>query len=355
MEFTYADNQISFLHNGESYSCSCLFCDESLKESDYGMEFLTSPYYRAEEDYFTVRAGTVNDNFPIGVIIPLQLLDEEDEEVIKEINSFYFRHASLAVRMVVEYLIKINALTSTELEFCLSDCFEASDIIVFLYKKQEVGSDISYIIPSLYDNGFYKLDKPLAKSERKYYESGYMMSEASDKRQRGIRNVMVKLLKHFGKQRYFYNLLYTELLPFVEDPFYRFISLYQAIELLSVYAYEEDVDRHIQRFKEKQISKNELREELIKAVKESKQIQLIYQGVKWKEDRDLLAKIGLLFDSASIDRPDSDDLCNYIYTLRNKIVHEMRSLYPHRDKLKDIVEYMDKNIFCLLAENGVKQ
>ena len=354
MEFTYADNQISFLHNGESYSCSCLFCDESLKESDYGMEFLTSPYYQAAEDYFTVYMGNGNDKYSIGVLIPLQLL-EEDEDVVNDLMMFYVRHSNLAVRMAIEYLINNGDLSKLPKEFHLSDGFKSPNISIFLFNKENAGDDISCIIPSLYDNGFYLLKDPLQESGLKYYTSDYMKDVASEKRLRRSRKITVKPLNHFGKQSYFYNFLYTELLPFVEDPFYRFISLYQAIELLSMYIYDEELERHVLRYREKLISKNELREKLIDAVKESKQIQLMYQGVRWKDDDDLLSKIDGLFDRASIDKPNSGDLCSYIYTLRNKIVHEMHSLYPHRDDVKDIVDYLDKNIFCLLAENGVKQ
>ena len=45
---------IRFSHEGTEYTCSSIYHDDSLAESDYGMIFLTSPYYTAEKDLFSL-------------------------------------------------------------------------------------------------------------------------------------------------------------------------------------------------------------------------------------------------------------------------------------------------------------
>jgi hypothetical protein len=351
MSYNYEDNCLKFQHGGFDYACFSLFSDQSLKESDYGLMFLTSPYYQAEEDYSTVYMRN-GDKYPIGALIPLHLLEEDDSDYVSELVPYYKRYASLAIRKAISYLATKNILCPDDSEFHLSDYFKHPNVCLFIHSISETGSDVSCIVPSLYDNGYYLLKDPLKEKNLKLYSSSYMISSRPARRSR---NVLVKPIKFFEHNKNYFIYLYTELLPYIESPFYRFFSLYQAIELLSDYTYKSDVDKYIQSFKQGKISKNDLREKLVEAVNEKKQIQHVYNNVIWKDDRCLFSVIDSLLDNANIEKPKTNELSVYIYTLRNKIVHEMHSLFRYEKELKDIVDYFEKNIFNLLAENMIKQ
>ena len=351
--YTNDDGIIKFSHDGVDYTCASIYHDDCLVENEYGMVFLTSPYYTAEKDILSVYVGNSKDKYGIGVILPLALLDDDDTEVSNDINDYYKKHVNLATRKALTYLVKMNKLKPTRNDFQLTDYYRYPTISLFVYKKQDVGDSWEMLAPSLYDNGFYVLNQPFLDDNRERYVSGYMTSLVSEKKSRRSSKIVIKLIKDYISHKYFYDYLYQEMLPFNESPFYRFVTLYQAIELLSDYAYYQDYQKATNLFNEGKINKNDLREKLIEATSERHQINVIYTNVIGSEQMILWQKVDALFDKANIEKPNMNSFGSYIYTLRNKIVHEMRRLFAFKTDLGEIVEYFDKNIFNLLAENTV--
>lgn len=239
MIYVYNDNYLKFQHDGIDYAYFTLFGDESLKESDYGLMFFTSPYYRAEEDYFTVYLKSGSDKLQIGSLFPLQFLEEDDIDYVDEIIPHYKRFASLAIRKAINYLAAKKALRTDYADFRLTDFFKYPDVCLFVYSLHEAGSDISCIIPSFYDNGYYLLKDPLNEKSIELYSSSYMKSYVLNRTPRRSRNLFVKPIRNFELHKSFYTYLFTELLPYFKSPFYRFFSLYQAVELLSDHTYKK--------------------------------------------------------------------------------------------------------------------
>lgn len=353
--YTNDRDSIKFSCDGVDYTCASIYHDESLAENDYGMVFLTSPYYSAEKDVFSVYVGNSNDKYSIGVILPMAFLDDDDTEVLNEMSNYYKKHANLATRKALSYLVKMNKLKSENADFRLFDYYKFPTISLFVYKKQEVGESWETLIPSLYDNGFYYLKQPFLNDNRERYVSKYMESLVYEKKERRSTTIILKLIKDYLNNKDFYDYLYQELLPFNESPFYRFVTLYQVVELLSDYAYFQDYQTATKLFIENKINKNGLRERLIDAANEKHQINVIYNNVNGPEQKVLLEKLDALFDKARIESQETNSFGTHIYTLRNKIVHEMRRLFEYKTDLEEIVEYFDKNIFNLLVENTVKQ
>ena len=93
--YTNDADSIRFSYEGVDYACATTYHDDSLVENEYGMIFLTSPYYTAEKDIFSVYYGTNKDKFSIGVILPLALLDDDDTDVSNDISDYYKKHVNL--------------------------------------------------------------------------------------------------------------------------------------------------------------------------------------------------------------------------------------------------------------------
>lgn len=353
--YTNDADSIRFSYEGVDYACATTYHDDSLVENEYGMIFLTSPYYTAEKDIFSVYYGTNKDKFSIGVILPLALLDDDDTDVSNDISDYYKKHVNLATRKAISYLVKMNKLEPATSDFQLANYYRYPIISLFVYRKQDVGEEWSMLIPSLYDNGFYYLSQPFVDDHRERYVSGYMTAIVSEKRSRKSSKIILKTIKDYVAHKGFYDYLYKEMLPFNESPFYRFVTLYQAVELLSDYAYYQDYQKATELFNQGKINKNDLREKLIEATSEKHQINVIYTNVIGIDQSVLWQKIEALFDKAGIEKPNTNSFGSYVYTLRNKIVHEMRRLFAYKSDLEEIVEYFDRNIFNLLVENTVKQ
>ena len=319
------------------------------------MAFLTSPYFQSEYDMFTVYMGTGSCKYQIGVILPLLLLDEDDEENIVDIKPHYRRHANLAIRKLIKYIIKNKLLPPEETTSRLTSSFKYPDTSLLLYKSADTGNDIGYLLPSLYDNGFYLLTTPCCENQRNLYESAYMQSIVEEKKCIKNRNIYLHIIKDYLQHKHFYHTLFTEILPFSINPFYRFVCLYQAIEILSGYAYYEKYDLALKSFEKGEISKNDLREKLVQICNEKNLINIIYIGVNWRDSKLLNDKIASLLAKASIDKEGNGNLCHNIYLLRNKIVHEMWWFTKYTTELREIVEYLEKDIFNLLVESKVKR
>ena len=291
----------------------------------------------------------------MGSIFPLTLLEDNDADILDGISSYLQKQVNLATRKALSFIVKSKMLNPTFTVFSLSDIYQFPAISVFVYKISEVGQSWGCLIPSLYDNGFYYLSNPFVDDHRERYVSSYMQSIVSEKKRRQAKNINLKIIKDYVSHQSFYDYLYQEMLPFNESPFYRFVTLYQAVELLSDYAYYQDYLKATSLFNNGQINRNDLREKLNEAANERHQVNVIYTNVIEQGQMVFWQKLEELFDKAGIEKPSSYSFGSYLYTLRNKIVHEMRRLFAFKSDLAEVVEYFDKNIFNLLAENMVKQ
>ena len=212
------------------------------------------------------------------------------------------------------------------------------------------------MLPSIYDNGYYFVNDPFVDVPSSLYKSDYMSLLVEERKQRKNRKLYIDVIPEYLKNKSFYHYLYTELLPNITNPFYRFIVLYQIIEYLSNCSYHMEYDCAIEKYSKGEISKNALRERLIKAANGEKQINKIYEGVTWKDDTILQSKIRDIVVKCSLDKNEKlDSLESSLYALRNKIVHEMTLLIHYRTDMTVITEYLDKNIFNLLVKCKVKR
>ena len=349
------EDTIKFSFEGIEYRCSSIFHDDNLQENDYGLIFLTSPYYTAEKDMFSVYVGSNKDKYSVGSIMPIALLDDDDKEILSDIGDYFMKQANLAIRKILSYIVKNHKVVSELSDFHVTQYCKFPTTSVFVYKKSDVGQCWGSLIPSLYDHGYYYLADPFVNDNRERYISGYMQSIVAEKKKLRSSKIILRLIKDYVAHKDFYDYLYQEVLPFNESPFYRFVTLYQAVELLSDNAYYQDYLKATELFNQGKINRNDLRERLIEATNERRQINIIYSNVIEQGQMIFWQKLDALFDKASIEKPSVYSFGSYLYTLRNKIVHEMRRLFAYKNDLAEIVEYFDRNIFNLLVENVVKQ
>lgn len=354
MEFTHNGNKIEFSVNGEPFYIKSLYADSGADIKEYGLEFLSSPYFEAELDYQEVFISGISST--LGWIVPLALLEEMDQTVIDSLPSYAKMFADIAIKkLLVNYLVN-KGLDELDSDECILSKMYSSDIALFIYRKSIVPSNsISTFIPSLYDAGYYSNDNPYDKSEG-WYKSKLMNDIANDVRTENRHKVTLKELKslHYGME-YIRN-LYKTILPVSQDVFQRFIVLYQVMEILMEEEFEIDVFKVNVEYAKGAITKNTLRQKLIESTSEDTKITRALDGVH--EDSYMIefkSEVSDLLDKIKKDYSDCTVYAHYLYKIRNTVVHSLREIVKYNYSLQRIIELLEKNIFNILCTHTIKE
>jgi hypothetical protein len=338
---------ITFQYQGEEFHCSSLLPHSDLKESDYLLEFLDSAYYQLEDDIHSVYI----EGKCVGVIIPLSFLSERDSDVIKSVKSFFQRYADLGIRKI----LSLNLLDKIEkYDFSIEELFpERNNLSVFVFDKSLLKkTDLMRYLPSLYDAGYCYVKDPLRLNQ--LYLSELRKQEVEEKRR--LKQVKIHLFDNmdYRHNATFYDELFVNILPYNTQLLYRYIMLYQTIEIFSSYAsYNIFVDSS-EKYSNHQISQNDLREELHKSTTEKELINKIFVNMCSSGDYyDMfILSVSDLLNDIGYDCSKLKNYGQYMYAMRNRIVHETRSLINHMDKMRKVVDLYEKTTILLLKDSG---
>lgn len=348
MEISRDKNQFVVKAYDEVYRCENIYEESELNPNEYEIVFLQSPYFKNELDYFSVKTKTA----PIGFIYPLNLLAETDVDVILDCNERHFHNlADLAIRhLLVHYFSdeeKVKRLESTELH--LEDLF-SSDLSIFIYRKSQI-SNIDFFRQSLYMNGYIIL------SSEHPVENLYISTILKNKCA-NISNHRLTLKPDLVFTTFFpafINHLYTQILPCIENPFFRYLSLYQIFELLMERTAEERFKDYSLSYIENQHSYRETKEKLSDLIKESSNIQYMHDNIRignyieFSDFSTQAIKIFNLIDSTY----DKNNYVHLMYKTRNTIVHNLHRLLPHQEEIKTLAELFEFTVYhfmCLRAD-----
>ncbi len=351
MEYKYFNNSISFEIDGNIYNCCSHFPQSDLNENDYDLLFLSSPYFTAESDYYEVNLHRGKRKSRLGWVIPINLLCNTDNDYLSKLDIFLLKYADVAYRKLLTFCIENRYLS--DLDFEITNILPDS-IIIFIYNKSNLSkSEISYVIPSLYDKGFYSFDDPLSINVENMYCSQLMSRKIREEKSNGsFCKINIRLMHEKYHHILFFKNLYSYILPNNSNPFFRYISLYQVIEILMSFAFDDIYFTAISDYNLGQYTKNELREKLQESSKEKELINRIYININQTSPyyNDFIDSVKSLFTSIDKDSSRLNNYQDYMYTLRNLIIHEMRNLLEHSEQMVEIVDCYEKLIFILLDE-----
>lgn len=354
MEFSHNGNNIEFSTNGDSFYIKSLYADSCANLKEYGLVFLSSPYYDAELDYHEVFIS--GNSSTAGWIIPLALLEESDQSVIDSLPQYAKMFSDIAIKKLITCYLKDKGIEEQDSDECILSKMYSSDIVLLIYRKSIIPSaSISAFIPSLYDAGYYINDNPYEKSES-WYKSDIMIDITKDIRTEDKHKVTLKTLKtlHFGMD-YIGN-LYKTILPVSQDIFQRFIVLYQVMEILMEEEFEIDVFKVNVEYAKGVITKNALRQKLIESTSEDTKITRALDGVH--EDTHMIEfkkEVSDLLDKIKKDYSDCKVYAHYLYKMRNTVVHSLREIVKYDNSLQRIIELLEKNIFNILCTHTIKE
>lgn len=354
MEFINDSSALRFSVAGESFYCESYYPDSGANLKEYGVLFMLSPYYTAELDYKEVFVS--GNKSTVGWIMPLSLLEEKDASVIKDSPKFLRRFADIAIKKLISWYIKNHGMSDVKTDECVLSAMYNSGLSIFIYRLSMLPlSEISAYYPALYDNGYYYVDNPISTVDD-WYVSDHMNRVADEKRKDGIHMVTLRRIKYLNYGMDYIHVLYKSILPSSHDIFQRFIVLYQVMEILMVEEFECDVFKINVDYAKGAITKNDLRKCLQESTAEDSKINRALDGVSedelMKEFKDDVVN---LFGQIGRDYNKCHTYADFVYQMRNTIVHNLRELVSYENVVRDIVELYEKNVFHILCNHTIKE
>ncbi len=343
-----SDGTISFQYENEEYFCLSSFPSSDLEESEFSLVFLDSAYYQSEDDIHPVYLKS--EKRIVGVIIPLSFLSEQEHDIIDGVEPFFQQYADLAIRKILssDYIKEVD-----NYQFTIDKLFPLdNNLSIFVFDKSLLAQDIfKGYLPSLYDAGYCYVKDPHKKGI--LYTSNLRKNEIGEKKSQKQKKIYIYNNYDYSRNESFYNELFMNVLPCNINPLYRYIMLYQTIEIFSGYASYNKFIEASEKYSNNQISKNDLREQIQSSVRDKVLINEIFKniGTEGGVYDQFKTSVKNLFVLIGYDCKDLNNYGEYMYALRNRIVHETRSLVAHLDKMKEIVDLYEKTTIELLKNS----
>jgi hypothetical protein len=288
----------------------------------YSVNFLSKKNFR-ENDIFTVHAKLGANRKRIGWLFPVLVLGSSEYDLFNDIHFVPY------LKVAASHLAKENGKR---------DIDENTHVLVLKDERLIEGNVfISNFSVSLLKHGYYNTASGVVA------ENTLCKFETSTTSEIKVENCLP--VSEYSK---YVNKLLCELLPKVEDPLSRFVSIYQTIELLMEKYFHLRLDEH----KKRRSTIGTIRENITELSSERKLINgaFTYGSHRSMLNPDEINLARRLFNS------DKDEqyytgltLPNFIYDTRNAIFHNYHK-YELGELMRDISERMEL-ILVELLEN----
>lgn len=297
--------------------------------NQYVVDLLINPYLSNGADVYCLKykeCGT------IGMVFPVSDLDDNPGiSNEKKYDYFFIAFYTLLKRLLKE--MKWDEIK----ESCLSDNFKGNICVCVFNKKQAAN------------------DKPLdlcIHSLRKY---GYSYFESNNNVQKpeGYDGNLYKPKGRTINVDYKEPLLYSnnmvriilKELPKASNIIYRFVLLYQIIELLIDRTLTICIDEQYKKFKDDNIPNNDFLHSIQEKMSEKARIKDIFDLCNIKgygESTDFRNKCNILFNDISYHIENNIEISDLYYKFRNQITHGYRNLLKYESDLQIAVQYFER-------------
>lgn len=314
-----------------------------LDKNQFGCCFLASQYFTAESDYYKVNLKREDGSKDVlGWLFHINLMSE-GEEFYNALDDFLLKYMNVCIRKLIDYSVDKGLMKSDS--GTLDDLGLSDDLIVMIYRLsicKEI--DIMNLYPSLYDNGFEVIDNPSSIDISQLRVNHYRKERIDDFKSDHTRNcINLYCASPVFINSTFVKSLFVTYLPSIEDPYLRYLMLYQIIEILMSIEYGNRYYEYVEKFGNDK--RHNLMEKFGELSSEARLIGKIYEigaGNTFHKDfissaESLLGKIG------EADFKENPSFQEYMYKVRNLIVHNlsvMRCFPVDMDRIADIYEFV---------------
>ena len=305
-----------------------------LKDDDFIVEVLNNPFLNREIDRFCVKFNDSQETG--GFIFPIALLESEEALLESEEQQ--------STRLLSYMLVSFRSLLLSIKENhtgILSDSYKDAFILVVHKNTTPDFTLEEYLIP-LAKYGFYKYQGAVEEKIKNIQ----IINE-------GKKNLRLKKTNSTNFSIGYVNELVTKRLCTTHDILTRFVLDYQIIELYISEIHRKLLDETVNKYKCKNITKNDFSEKLKEISRESYQVRDLVKKIEnEKECNDYKSEVEKLFNDVNYN-PKNKGLDNLIYSLRNQIFHNYGMFIGYEEALAKTIFEFEKLILLLLSKEDI--
>ena len=321
--------------------------DQAFKEKQFTCIPLTSPTKYRENNIFQVFIKPDKEKKRIGWIFPVQsLLSNEHSDAT---NPHFLRYAFVTFRQLVmgecferDFYIELNS-NNTELN--IDDIYPTNLIVLSLSNEtfQDLnGFDIANYFHSLYSNEYF------------YCPSSNEIIKSEISPPPLLTDLYLKRLSKELEDDFFIKALFKDYLRKNSHPLAQFSLLYQVIELMIAKIYNCEIDKLVAESRVTPMLPRDLRKAFENLSETGPRITKLFEEYldgSYKSTTELieLIKIFLNHFDLLIEEEKEIHISKAIYNLRNKIVHEFRSI-AEKERDFDLLKSINKHFSILIAD-----
>lgn len=339
MDFIIEKGQIILNNDGRTICCKTIYDNTELDTHEYGLAYLQGKVHKAELDYYRVRVNKDST----GYIFPVALLSEEDKSTLDDIqDSFFFKFANVGTRLLLDKFfsqpVNMNAFEGRQIS--LDDIYD-DDISIFVYRKSVI-DDVTQYRQSLYMDGYILL------SDSQPVDNIYVSSIIKNcLRESDSKNLTLKKNSNIWSLcPAFFAKLYGYILPFIDNPFYRYFSLYQVFEIAMDSVIEKEFIHIVRSYLSGKNKHRTVREKFKDVEQEIKKLHLLHENVNVNTQNfhNFTELASNILEEIGIDYAGKKEYVYLMYKIRNTMVHNLNLLLPYEEMMRRLSEYFEFTI-----------
>jgi hypothetical protein len=304
---------------------------------DYQINILYNENF-AENDIYQIYEKTLDKR--IGWMFPLQALMSKEHDFSE--NVHFLKYAYVAFNLLLSNEDMSNrkiADYSSKDNYSLFD-FYPPNSIVFVFSKQAISEindfNIVNYFPCLYEYGFIASEKGKSKA--------LTTTETKEK-------IYIKSISDDVKEEGFILQLFKELLVNEDHHLVKFYLLYQVIELLIEKIFNKELKNIIDQLSTGSSNLFQVKDKLGDISKEKKRINKLFNNYTSSQQYKTILREKCNILLSNLNREEKDSPAESLYSVRNLLVHEYRSiLEPQIALIYDINETFELLVIEILSE-----
>lgn len=328
---------------------------DPLDDDEFECSYICSNYFIAEDDFYKVNLkGHDGTKSTLGWLFPINLL-KEDAVFYQDFDEYLIRYLHVGLHKLVEYSLfkgqwKVEKGTIDDLQY-------SSDLIILVYRKKICSPEqFQDIIPSLFDFGYHVVENPFEIDLNHYPINPYRKEKSIEFKNNPAQTCinLRSVSSLFTGSRYV-KTLFNDTLISQKDPFLKYFSLYQIVEILMRVVYGNRYFEYVEKYAND--DRHNLMDKFGELSSEAKLIKKIYEigenGTEYLDFIDSAKQLLKKMDEDTLKEGSMFD--DYMYKIRNLIVHNLRIMYDYEKEMTYLSYMYETLIVDLMCRTNLER
>lgn len=329
IEFSEEDSLFILESRDNSFKISVEYIPKVKREFEtkkFTTFLLSNVYLNAENDVFEIFEKELDTR--IGWLFPIQILESNENDYSENEYLNKYKFPATVQLLTVEEQTKSPSL-NTNKTYTITD-FYHDNICVFVLCNDALPDDFDFKIqdylPSLSNYGYYKWNS----DEPHFFgEKEPLIIRYREKTRFKLSSTNIKI-----SESDFLSSLYEKHLISIQHFLLKFIFLYQVIEYLMDENFDIDFSKLVEEYDQKEITKNDLKEQINEIAKERGNIGSLLNKTKINDDIVADFKRDAIDFLTIYKNKIPEDLGNLIYDIRNLVTHNYREIIKSEENVR---------------------